>query len=524
MAIFLLFIFITIVLLWLFQIALLDNFYYMFTKRQMRHTAEEIVDSSGTQDFSAMVASLASEAGFCVVVYVITDEGMAESRASVEESLGCIVHHLTPNDLNNLYYNALESDGALYIRYVTPDEREEPEGGAVTISHEGNPSRTATYLVAEQEQEREDLTGERLVLIDIRENAQGQRMVVLIDCAMSPVGSIANTLRMQLFAVTLIMLVLSFFIAWMLSRRIAVPIERLNAGAKQLAQGKYETDFSVQGYREVCELSQTLNTAAEELSKLDRMQKELIGNVSHDLRTPLTMIIGYAEVIRDIKEENTPENVQVIIDEATRLSTLVSDLLEVSRYHAGGMALHLGRFNIAAEIRDTVTRYRHLKENDGFTFTCEGVEEAMVYADRDRMLQVVCNLLNNAINYSRDDRHIRVRLLIDGDTFRCQVIDRGVGIPKEELTNIWTRYYKVERTQGRAGSGLGLAIVRTILTQHGARYGVASTLGEGSCFWFELPLSLEEPGSPEHPGGPGSPEHSAGTESDGNSAPVLPAP
>jgi signal transduction histidine kinase len=211
------------------------------------------------------------------------------------------------------------------------------------------------------------------------------------------------------------------------------------------------------------------------------------------------MIVGYAEVMRDIEGENTPENMQVIIDEAKRLSVLVNDLLEISRIQGGISQRNDEVFVLEEVVTETVDRYRRLKAEAGFSFLCEAEGESKVRADKSKLLQVICNLLNNAIHYSDEKKQIEVRVFRVENACRVEVKDYGVGIAEEDLPNVWQRYYKVDKVHRRssAGSGLGLSIVREILEMHHACYGVSSKVGEGSLFWFSLPiekeLSLTEP-------------------------------
>jgi signal transduction histidine kinase len=262
----------------------------------------------------------------------------------------------------------------------------------------------------------------------------------------------------------------------------------MNESAKKLALGNYDADFSGNGYREINELADTLNYASRELAKTDRLQKELISNISHDLRTPLTMIKGYSEMMRDIPDENTPENVQIIIDETSRLSDLVNDMLDLSKIQAGTRKPDRQIFSLTATVRDTMQRYERLMMQENYKIEFVAREEAEVCADRGMILQVIYNLINNAINYTGEDKRVSVRQERVGDRVRISVTDTGTGIAKEEIPMIWDRYYKVDKVHKRAkiGTGLGLSIVKGILESHGAAYGVESKVGEGSNFWFEL--------------------------------------
>ena len=143
-------------------------------------------------------------------------------------------------------------------------------------------------------------------------------------------------------------------------------------------------------------------------------------------------------------------------------------------------------------MKELTLRYQHLKERGGYTILYEGDESAYIYADTKRIVQAVCNLINNAINYAGEDKTVIVKCVSSAESVRISIIDHGIGIPEDELSNVWKRYYKVNKThvRGVMGSGLGLSIVKRIFEQHGARYGIESREGEGATFWFELPLYI----------------------------------
>ena len=235
----------------------------------------------------------------------------------------------------------------------------------------------------------------------------------------------------------------------------------------------------------------SLNVAAVELSKVETLRRDLIANVSHDLRTPLTMITGYAEVMRDLPGENTPENVQIIIDEATRLTTLVNDLLDLSKLQSGTVTLAPTSFSLTECIRTILHRYDKLID---YQFDFQYDRDVEVIADELKITQVVYNLINNAVTYTGEDKKITLRQLVMEDRVRIEVSDTGEGIPEDKLQDIWERYDKVDKEHKRAqvGTGLGLSIVKTVIDLHGGTYGVQSALGQGSTFWFELPLPKED--------------------------------
>ena len=323
----------------------------------------------------------------------------------------------------------------------------------------------------------------------------GAEYVILLDSELTPVSATISTLKAQFFLIAVVLLLGALLLAYLISRRVSRPLVRMNEAAQTLAKGEYDVHFAGQGYRETRELAKTLNYAAEELSKIDRLQKELIANISHDLRTPLTMITGYGEVMRDLPGENTPENVQVIIDEATHLSALVNDLLDLSRLQSGMREPRMETFDLTETVRTLLHRYDRLTSHDGYRITFAAEQEVEIRADRTMLLQVIYNLINNAINYCGEDKAVEVvQTLKEDGMVRLSVIDHGEGISEEELPHIWDRYYKVDRVHRRAriGTGLGLSIAKGALELHGASYGVNCRKGQGSEFWFELPIVTDE--------------------------------
>lgn len=316
--------------------------------------------------------------------------------------------------------------------------------------------------------------------------------VIMVETVISPVSATIDTLRVLLIWATCILIVIGLVFAIVLSRKVAKPIVKINESAKLLATGRYDIDFNPNGYREITELADTLNYAEKELSKVDGYRKELIANVSHDLRTPLTMITAYSEMMRDLPGEQTPENIQVVIDEAKRLTTLVNDLLDMSKMEAGKNTINPARYDLTSSIEKTIERYSKLVEKDGYVIEFLRDEHVDVYADEVKITQAVYNLINNAITYTGEDKKVIIRQLADKENgrVRIEVEDSGEGIPKEYLASVWDRYYKVDKAHKRAqvGTGLGLFIVKGVMDMHMGRYGVRSTVGKGSIFWFEIDM------------------------------------
>lgn len=316
----------------------------------------------------------------------------------------------------------------------------------------------------------------------------GRTISLTYYALITPVNATVSTLRTQLYIITGMMILFSVIVAILISRRISKPIEDLDRSARILAKGDYSTRFSGKGFHEIVALSDTLNTTAMELGKVEGLRRELMANVSHDLRTPLALIYGYAEMMNDFPGEISPEQTKVIMDETRRLTTLVNDVLDLSKLESEIEQLNVSRFNISESIAETAARVGELLKPEGFEISFEHEGDVYVNADRIKISRAFYNLLINAVNYSGESREIAVRQSVKADSVLISVTDEGEGIAEEELPFIWDRYYKSSRQHIRAtiGTGLGLSIVKRVVELHGGRYGARSEIGKGSTFWFEL--------------------------------------
>ena len=465
-----------LLLTWVFQSFLLNKIYTRILLSRMDAAAVQLARIGDEEDaaLGAQVISANSQIG--IAVFAAGDETLGSQLFMAGAGAGSVLPRLTNAQYAQLYA-AARANGGCETRNFSDNVSFQPPDGGVEVD------LPSLQLSADLH---------RVVRVRVMETPHGNQVAVFMDAAVVPVGSVAGALHVEMLILSLLLVLGALLLARMMSRRLATPIARLTEKAGLRAGGHYDISFSEKtGYREIDELSAALDYAAHELSRVDELQKELIANISHDLRTPLTMIIGYGEIMRDIEGENKPENVQVIVDEAKRLSALVDDLLQISRYRAGGEALSCSVFDLAEEFRQTGARYAQLLAAQGFVFSIEVPSPLPVCADRARILQVICNLVNNAVNYAGQNKEIILRGRQTDDGYaRIEVIDHGEGIAPEKLADIWQRYYKADTQHKRSvvGSGLGLSIVRGILEMHGARYGVESRLGEGSLFWFALPI------------------------------------
>ncbi len=305
-----------------------------------------------------------------------------------------------------------------------------------------------------------------------------------------------EVMRWQFVLIVAAILVATGMVGYTMAKSISEPIIETNEAARELGRARYQRPPHSGGYREIAQLNDTLVQTAEDLRKVEDLQRELIANISHDLRTPLTMIEGYAEAMRDIPDENTPENMQIIIDETERLSTMVNEVLDFSRLRTGSLELTMTRFNLTELVRKIVDRISHMTAVEGYTVTFEAAEDVFVTADSGRISQVIYNLAGNALTYTGADKAVRIRQERKDGMVRITITDSGEGIPPEELPFIWDRYYRSRENHKRAviGSGLGLNICRGILENHHAPYGAETPPEGGTVFWFALPEDKQENG------------------------------
>jgi len=449
------FVVLVLIIIWVLQIVMLNRFYEKSKLDEFEKSESDIyanIEHEEKMIDSVYKRSVSTDA--CMIFYKI-ENGVALELASSDINGGCMLHHLTGDSLSRIYSEAVRAGGEYSKRIQNPGDQ------------------------------RSSLNA---IFVSVKKNMAGEEYVLMIDSELIPLDATAKMLRMQFGWIACILIMGALVIALAISRVICAPLEKMSRSAKRLAKGDYKAEFSGGGYREAEELGEALSFAASELAKTDDLQKELLANVSHDLRTPLTMIRGYGEVMRDIPGENNPENVQVIIDETERLTELVNDVLDLSKIRAGTRKPELETFDLTETVRGVLTRYEKFTERYNYTITFAADESVLVTADRTMILQVVYNLVNNALNYTGEDRRVSIDQSVWDNRVRISVIDTGEGIAKEDLPYIWDRYYKVDKVHKRAkvGTGLGLSIVKGILESHGASYGVESRIGEGSNFWFEL--------------------------------------
>lgn len=462
---------ITISALWIFQGIFLNSAFMLAKKSDVERASSLIADNYNSEDISSLISQVCAEYDICVKT-INMNTGAEYDEHFVNN---CILHKITGYGslVQGWYEEAILNDGEYTIAM----------------------SYDAFNSFADSEQLQDISDGESseencVISIKIVKDKNDVEHMIIINGYMDPMPGAMSVIRIILAIVSILICVFSVIISYILSKKISKPIERVTKAAKELQGGDYNVRFEESGPIEVVELAKTLNSTNVQLERVDKLQKELIANISHDLRTPLTMISGYSEFMRDFPDEVSPENMQVIIDETARLNSLVNDLLDVSKLQSGKQTINMQKISLTNTIQSTVKRYDKLTSHNDYHVSFIHDCEVFVEADETRLLQVIYNLVNNAINYTGEDKTVTIRQDVLDNIVRISIIDTGEGISEENLPLVWDRYYKIDKVHKRAilGTGLGLSIVKHVLLLHNSRFGVSSEVGKGSTFWFELKI------------------------------------
>ena len=483
---------ILVVILWVLQVVFL-NYYYEGTKQ--RETQRIVADiesrfqkEESLTDIRAHITSIYRQSGIYIQIepvngspivipfvnFDVTAPATDASGNPIEElpaqRPGSFYPTVYRNEIDNLKNQLIESESDSLIKQTI-----EPETERITLEY-------AVFL----EVPEAGLPGV----------STGDRLILYVFSPLYPQESTAQILTDQLKYVTTIAVLLSILLAFYLARMITKPIEEITKRAEELGAGNYGVDFPVSHYSEILRLANTLSATSNELAETRTMQRDIIANVSHDLKTPLTMIRSYAEMIGDLSGDNPKkraEHLQVIIEETDRLGGMISELLDVSKLQSGEIPIKRAVFSLKELIGSTINAYQAYVEQDGYKLTFIPEGDGVVRADETRIKQALDNLISNALKYGGKDKTVEIRMEEKKDCVRVEVTDHGVGISKRDLKHVWERYYQSSAHHSRTDStGLGLSIVKEILVLHGAKFGVESKVRQGSTFWFEIPVNNSE--------------------------------
>ncbi|MDH8679517.1 ATP-binding protein [Fusibacter bizertensis] len=443
-----------LVILWLFQVVFLERFYYAM---HFQRTEDKVYEVS-----KLIGATGSSQAG-------LNDDGV---RTKIEE--------LT--ELTGLGVMILDGQGSTLYQDNLAVEQMFKRSLSELVSHVLT-GKTEITTVAHMRFDTEYWVMATPV-IDQKSIVVG---AMIITAPIEPVAETAEIIKSQLLYIMLILLILASAIALVVSKQFTRPLIKISLAAKEIAKGKFDTKCEVAQDDEIGQLAKDIEEMGKELGQIDELRKDLIGNISHELRTPLSIIKGYAETLRDVTGNNQEKRelqLDIIIKESNRLSSLIDDVLNMSQLQSGQSITQESCFDMLPLLEEMKARFNVMHPVE---IICD-VHRTLVFADRDKIEQVLINLIGNAINHAQTETAIRIRVLEAMQCLRVEVSDDGKGIPEKSRLHIWDRFYQLEdQNKGKPmGSGLGLAITKALLLAHDANFGVESELGVGTTFWFEL--------------------------------------
>ena len=427
--------------LWLFQVLFLNKFYEFSKIKQLDNTINLIKESYNNNSLYSNVDNYAEDNGICIQIF--TDKKIIYDSQIFNK--GCMPKNVDYRDV--FIKSSLDKET---YKLINPRFNNEVLLKAIKLN-----SNTYAFL----------------------------------SSSLQPLDGAVEIIKKELVIVSIMVLLFSFLIGYFISKKLSKPIEKINKTAKIMAQGDYENTyfFIDENILELNELVSTLNQTNDELTKIDELQKEILANVSHDLKTPLTMIKAYAEMVRDLTYKDDvkrEDNLNVIIEETDRLNLLVNDIIELTKINNDLQNLNITEFDLVELINSIINRFSIMDAN----FVFKNKLPIIVKADKIRIEQVIYNLIINAINYTGKDKKVIINLKENDKYVHVEIKDTGKGIDKEDLKLIWKRYYKVDKKYRREkkGSGIGLSIVENILKKHKFNYGVNSIKNKGTTFYFDI--------------------------------------
>lgn len=428
-----------IVLVWIIQALMLETSYSWFREKQIHKVIEEVKENTQNNFDTEKFEEL-----------------------SIEND--CIIYVLDDN-LNNIY-ESNQSEPKGLLKEINKSIQEVKNGN---IDKD---------IILSKSKIEYNIHGEKI----------GEYYIILVS-RLAPVEATVQVITSQLKVISIIAIVISIGIAIIIAKKISKPIKETSSKAVELSKENFNISFDHYEYIEIKELSDSLNKATKELKEKDEIKKEVIANVSHDLKTPLSIIKGYCEMIQDITGDDKikrNEQLQKIQKETTNLTLMINDMLDLSKLD-NKISLEMTEFDISKLIKETIERLEGITQKEQIQIIYEG-KTTIIKADRAKIGQVLYNLVANAINFVGEDKKIIINQIEEKQNIKIEIQDNGIGIDEKDLPYIFDRYYKTNDKYRKNGisTGLGLAIVKKILEQHNFEYGVESEKGKGTKFWFEI--------------------------------------
>ncbi len=455
--------------LWLLQTVFLQKFYNGMIIRNTVKVADKISSESQSSDITSYIDDI-SRSNSILVFVTDTDGNILYSSDEYKKG------HKFKDERLEMPYNGNGKEMRFHYRELPENYTEFLSAVNASDSGEAELQNDDIYVYGR--------------LIDFC--GSDEKSVLYVGTTLNAVGSTARIIRIQLIWVTLLSIIIAFVLALFMSKSFSKPVSQLNEKAHKLGEKDNDAEFSEGFCTELDELNKTLDTTSEKLKKNREFQNELLANVSHDLRTPLTMIKGYAEMIRDISREDEKqcaEDVAVIVEETDRLTALVNEILEYSELQMSDSEAVMNDVDLSETVASVAESFDKLYSKDGYVFERNITDDIHIKGNISRLKRAIYNLLDNAVRHAGEDKWVGISLRTDNDKAIIEISDHGSGIAPEELEHIWDRYYTKRQRSGKGVSGLGLAIVKQIVSQHNGVCKAESEVGAGSVFSIELSMS-----------------------------------
>ena len=451
-------------IIWLMTVFMFKPMYYAITQTEISTVANKVVSAidkeGGVTNTALEEISTFVNVGMCVEIAdefgngIVLFEGIGDA---------CLIH---------------SSEGNSYFS----QQRKIDSAQAQSLRKSVRQSVRDNYNI-----HLEDSLGNRQA---VKGRFYAGKYTVIVSTSISRTESIVAIVSSQLRIASLIAVVLSLLVAAIMSTWFAGPLMKMSNAVKQIAKGNYNVKLEVKSTDEIGRLANEFNHMAEEIQHSQNMQKELLASISHDLRTPLTIIKGYAESIKDITGDNKEirdQQLVTIIDETDRLSAMVGSVMEYTKLSQGVQKMNIMQFDIADMCKDIVHIYSNKAAAENKSIAYSGPEDAYVFADPQMMERAIHNYVSNALLHTPENTRVVVSVNVQpSGKVKISVFDSGTGIRPEDIPHLFDKYYRARKDEGRTGSGLGLAIVKSIMENHNFRYGVESREGLGTEFWFEI--------------------------------------
>ena len=437
--------------LWLLQILLLNNYYEYYKTNELNLTINTLKNNYKKENFESVLEDVAFNTDFCVEI----------------------------TSLDGSYYSNIQNN----------------KGCIDTVGNQKLFKEKQSFM-------QSDKDSFKLKIVNPRFNNQtllygtklDDNQYLFVNTSLEPIDTTIDVLKNQFIIVSIIVIILGAIAAYFISKSLSKPITKLTKSAKELSNGNYNIKFDVESdILEIKELGNTLDYAKNEMKKTDETRREILSNVSHDLKTPLTMIKAYAEMERDldISKEKHDNNMNIIIEEVDRLNILVNDILNLSKLESNMDTLNIEKLNLTDLINAILNRFKIFSYTKNYEFIFDYNKPLYIEADKQKLEQVIYNLIGNAINYTGKDQKVYINIIENKKNIRVEIKDTGKGIKKEDINKVWDKYYKTDKKYKRntIGTGIGLSIVKNIFILHHFKYGIDSIENKGSTFWFEIPIN-----------------------------------